>query len=394
MTEWTVSPGYADGERAWMEETLGISFMNASDKNAAIWVDQVGRENFRLVRDDRALAGLLNVIEMGQFFGGRSVPMVGISGVAVSPIQRGRGAASALMASVCREYAERGDTPLSALYPASLALYQGVGYDLAGGRYKVSMTGWSMKRSYREGELVTLPSDSVPAEARALHRQQAAVHNGTLDRGAFIWHRTTGGGQKPTVGYGVRAPDGTLEGYVYLRRFNRDGSDHTWLSDFVAVTERATRRLFTLLGDLKTTSESVSWAGSPSDPRLALCADPTYKVTLYSSWMLRVLDVAAALQARGYSPGVSGVVHLDVADELLPANAGRYVLDVREGRAEVTRGGRGDVALDVRGLASIYSGYATGHDLRLVGLAAGGDAELAALTALFAGPAPWMAGDF
>ena len=45
--------------------------------------------------------------------------------------------------------------------------------------------------------------------------------------------------------------------------------------------------------------------------------------------MLRVVDVAAALSLRGYSPGVTGEVHFDVtADEVLPENAGRWVLRV------------------------------------------------------------------
>src|SRR5262249_31986324 len=109
----------------------------------------------------------------------------------------------------------------------------------------------------------------------------------------------------------------------------------------------------------------------------------------------RVLDVAAAMTARGFPPGVSGEVHVDVAgDDIVPENAGRWLLRVEDGRAEVERGGRGTLRTDVRGLAALYTGFHSPADLRAAGFADGDDASLASATALFAGPHPWMADHF
>ena len=113
-------------------------------------------------------------------------------------------------------------------------------------------------------------------------------------------------------------------------------------------------------------------------------------------WMLRLVDVAAALAERGYPRGVRGEVDLEVRDDLLPWNHGRLTLEVADGVAEVRRGGNGDgvIALDVRGLASIYSGFAAPAELVPTGLVAGDADDLARLGSIFAGPSPWLSDGF
>ena len=49
-----------------------------------------------LVDGDEVLAGL-GIYRLGQYFGGRSVPMAGIAAVGVPPEHRGRGVAKQLM---------------------------------------------------------------------------------------------------------------------------------------------------------------------------------------------------------------------------------------------------------------------------------------------------------
>jgi predicted acetyltransferase len=67
---------------------------------------------------------------------------------------------------------------------------------------------------------------------------------------------------------------------------------------------------------------------------------------------------------------------------------------VADGRAEVERGGRGTLRLDIRGLAAMYTGFHSPADLRAAGFADADDASLASASALFAGPHPWMADHF
>ena len=110
--------------------------------------------------------------------------------------------------------------------------------------------------------------------------------------------------------------------------------------------------------------------------------------------MLRLVDVKAALEARGYRSGVSAEVHLDIQDDLFPENSGKKRLVISDGGAEVTGGGDGRIRLDVRGLAALYTGHLSAHDLAVTSLIDASDGDLESLGAVFAGPAPWMADMF
>jgi predicted acetyltransferase len=111
--------------------------------------------------------------------------------------------------------------------------------------------------------------------------------------------------------------------------------------------------------------------------------------------MLRLVDAAQAIAARGYPPGVRATVALELADDECPANAGRFVLVVADGSGRLERGGRGDVRLGVGAFASLYSGWASAATLARTGLLAGAaDADLAALDAAFAGSSPWLLDEF
>ena len=106
--------------------------------------------------------------------------------------------------------------------------------------------------------------------------------------------------------------------------------------------------------------------------------------------MIRVVDARKALTLRGYPPGVTATVELELEDDLVAANCGRLVLEVAEGRATVRDGGAGSVRASIRGLATMLTGFTSPRAAALAGLAEGPDAALDALGAAFAGPAPWM----
>jgi predicted acetyltransferase len=110
--------------------------------------------------------------------------------------------------------------------------------------------------------------------------------------------------------------------------------------------------------------------------------------------MLRVVDVERALSERGYPTGLDAELHLAIADDIVPANNASFVLRVAGGKGEVARGGRGSVKVDVRGLAPMYTGLLGAEELKATGYIEGPDDELAIATAIFGGPAPWLADFF
>ncbi|HEX8819275.1 MAG TPA: sterol carrier protein domain-containing protein, partial [Archangium sp.] len=213
-----------------------------------------------------------------------------------------------------------------------------------------------------------------------------------LDRTAYTWNRVTHPKGETAYGYLVEGAAG-VEGYLYLTRRPlqpRDLRQEINLTDVVALTPAAGRRLLSFIGDHGSLATEVVWRGGPADPLLFLLREQTYQVKSLFQWMLRVLDVPAALQARGYPAGHSGALHLEVDDDLFPENRGRFVLEVDNGEAEVRPGGDGDMKLHVRALAALYSGFLSPDALRFSGALEADEVSLRTASALFAGPPPAM----
>jgi predicted acetyltransferase len=354
--------------------------------DAATWTQRVGAEGLRLIREGGQVAGTLVSIPMGQWYGGRDVPIVGVGGVGVSPVYRGRGTATRLMQGLLREARDSG-APLSTLYPATQPLYRRVGYEHAGARYEVRVKVPSI--DVQERTLALRPIEARDEAAiTACYQRMAQGRQGWLARGPYVWSRVRAPRAGTAHGYLVEGKAG-VEGYVYLVRKVLTGWNQELIaSDLVASTPAAARRLLSFVGDHRSLATEFSWFGGGDDPLLMLLREQTYSVKLDMHWMVRVLDVAKALEARGWPVGLSGALHLEVEDDLFPENRGRYVLEVSDGVARVRQGGEGRMRLHVRGLAPLYTGFLSAEALRAAGALEADDASVRAAVALFSGPQP------
>ena len=106
--------------------------------------------------------------------------------------------------------------------------------------------------------------------------------------------------------------------------------------------------------------------------------------------MLRVTDVPAALEARGYPLGVKEELHLEVHDALIRENDGPWLVKVSGGRARATRGGLGRLRLDVKALAPLYTGFFTPPELARLGWLEADEEPLVRAARVFAGREPWL----
>jgi predicted acetyltransferase len=218
---------------------------------------------------------------------------------------------------------------------------------------------------------------------------------GQLDRSDYCWHWVFNSRTAPAYGYVVEE-DGRLAGYVYLTRERSQGPGFydLNLTNIVATTPAAGRRLLTFLSDHRSMSNAVNWHSGQGDPLLALLPEQSYSMALVMFWMTRIVDVAAALEARGYPVGVETELHLEVTDDSMPENSGRYVLEVADGRGRVREGGEGRLRLKERGLACLYTGFLAPRGAEAAGLAEGDDREMARAATVFAGATPWMSDMF
>jgi predicted acetyltransferase len=357
-------------------------------EGAAQWLRRSPIENLRLGRIDGRLVGGLAVIPMGQWFGGRSVPLLGLAGVAVAASARGSGVAFSMVSQTLREARERG-LALSALFPSTQALYRKLGYEVAGTYCGVELRLGECPRFRSELEL----ADAQPADQPEIERLYATVAGerpGYLDRGPYIWGRVREYGGAPARGVVVRSATG-LEGYAFLGHgpASPEQQHSLRLTDFVSVSARATRRLLDFLACHRSVAQAARWFGGAADQRVLLLPDKIYKVTVDAYWMSRIIDVARALELRGYPEGLECELELTVEDELLAENTGSYRLSISGGRASVARVARtAGARLDVRALAALYTGFLPPRELARAGVLEADERTLSTLASIFAGAAP------
>ncbi len=354
------------------------------------WLNQLGPEMMRVARVGRVVAGGLVVCPMGQWFGGRCVPMTGIAMVCVAPEHRASGVGSQLMRATVEElYADH--VPLSALYAATKPVYQRVGYEAAGGRYEIKLSPHAITLRERALELRETAFADNAAWGEA-YRKRARMGCGDIDETAPAWRRALPPAKvQPVCEYAVWNGK-RVEGWIkYLAKREERTLNIRMLG---ALTPQAGRRLLTFLADHRSQVEWALWHGSPTDPILLLLDEQPYRIRLCDHWLMRVCDVPRALSRRGYPAGVKAALHLEVCDDVLPRNHGRFVLEVSGSRGKVTRGGRGEIKIDVRGLSALYTGHLSPFELAMTPYLEATAERLAALQPVFAGPLPAMAAAF
>ncbi|HEY9851075.1 MAG TPA: GNAT family N-acetyltransferase [Leptolyngbyaceae cyanobacterium] len=352
-----------------------------------IYRDRINLENFRAIRQSGEVAGGLAIYQMGQWFGGKSLPMAGIAAVGISPEYRGQKIAIELLSNTVRELYQQG-IPISSLYPATQRLYRQAGYEQAGSRCYWEVPTQSIKLSER-----TLPLEKLttiqPDIFLPIYRQQAIQNNGNLDRHPGIWQRIIEHKEDVVYAYIVGSPT-QPEGYIIFSQKIEKNTSYLQIWDWVTLTPAAINRLWTFIGDHRSQIQYARWYAGKIDPRTLLLPEQTANIRNHELWFLRIVNLEKALNLRGYPNAIEAELHLAVKDSLIPENTGNFILQVSNGKGEVTKGGRGDLQLDIRSLAPLYSGLFTAAQLQLTGQIEGTEKSLSMATQLFASSHPWM----
>lgn len=385
----------SERDAAAVARLLSHAFAGTPDQ-AAQWIGTGEPGQMRVMRaEDGSTPACLMRIPMAQYFGGQSVPMTGIAGVAVGPEDRGKGLALAMMKEAVREMHREG-TAVSCLYCSTQALYRQVGYEQAGMRFcaRVPIGRIGVKEKARSVRALTEADDGA---IRACYAAWASRFNGMVDRGTYIWNRVRKMRDVPHTPFGFFDAAGRLTAYLFMAQVRdpASGRHDITLSDVAFTTPGAGLQCLAFLADFEPMANEVTFYGSPLHPLLTLLPQQRYRIELKDFWLLRITNIRAALSARGYPPGADAKVTLDVTDEAVPEQAGAWTLRVARGRGAVERGGGGAVVrCSVGGLASLYSGLYTPAQAALLGLCEGSVEALAAAEGAFPGATPWMSDFF
>jgi predicted acetyltransferase len=328
---------------------------------------------------------------------GGSLPCGGVTVVGVHPTHRRRGVLRAMMDAQLRDIRERGE-PIAALWASEETIYGRFGYGLASwcGELKIGREwgGFARPLERRGAVRFVTPEEAgevFPPVFEALRRQRPGVPS----RSDAWWRlrrlRLPPEEEASPRRFVALELDGETQAYAIYRTFfaMEDGATASRLvvMEAVGATPQATAEIWRYLLDVDWTAAIEASLLPPDHPLFLLLASPRRaRYRLGDGLWVRVVDVGAALSGRAYGDG--GPLVLDVRDELLADNDGRWLLD--DGACSRTDA-EPDVALDVSALGAAYLGavpFAQLHEaLRVEELHEG---ALARADALFAWrPLPW-----
>jgi predicted acetyltransferase len=337
----------------------------------------IGARQYLGAFDGGRLLAAARYHDMIQWWHGQPVPMAGVANVMVAPEERGRGTGRALMRTLLSLIGDRG-YQVSALYPATMALYRSLGWEIAGSLGHLAIPSHSLRslvapdrddaRSRTAQPETRLrrcgPSDATRVLAVIGRVHQALRDCGPNTRDEAAVARWLGDEQR----FAYLAPDGFLA-YRW-----QNGNDELLVDRALASSAAATRAIWGVVASHSSIAQTVRATVGPADPVQWLTTDPDVRQSGRTAWMLRVLDAAAAVAGRGFPAGVrlTAVLRLDDPDR--PACAGWWTLDVDGGQGALTPSEAvpDALALGPRGFAALYAGTPPAT-LRRAGLAAGGD---------------------
>ena len=348
-------------------------------------------DDMRVAVADGRTSAVLRVYRFGHFFGGRSVPAVGIGGVAVAAHARGKGIAETLMTESLRELSEQGFA-ISTLYPATVPLYRRCGYEYAGFRMHYRAPLDALPRG--DGPPVEEWGDDDLDDIAGCYRRYATQENGLVDRPDWFWPKRVlkSFDDTPVRRYCVRE-DGRVTGYVIYTQEkvpDRAFGFHLECRDLVWTTPGSASALLAFAGRHRSTGVDLLWNGGAGDPVANLLPEQDVDRESWFRQMLRLIDVPAAFEARGYPPPLEAAAELQVHDPAFGRNDAGWRIEAARGAAKVGPAPGARARVDVASLGAMFSGMLAARDARRLGRLDADDETVASLDAMLAGPTPWI----
>jgi predicted acetyltransferase len=374
---------------------MGVVLSRAFDlapEGALDWVREgIGLENARVLREGGVVVATSMRVPMGIWLGGRSVRQVGIAGVAVAPEARGRGLAREIMRRCLVEMDQQGE-PISTLYSAMHPLYRSVGYETSGQLFSARVPAGMILTTDRGADWRPFVEADMPG-VKACNRQRARFVQGALDRGPYLWKRAFKPKAGPAEAYVAEDASGRIEAYCVYRVTARSDGPASGnargklmdVVDFGYLNGHGLDRVMGFLRGFSSVVGEIDLADHPGSPLLSRLPDRRFAMSIHDPWMLRVVNVARAIEARGYAEALSCAFVMHVHDSLIEGNNQPLHVRIHGGKAETREAqGANAIELDVRYLAPILTGMQSATQLASLGLVRGEESETAKLDGAFA----------
>ena len=309
--------------------------------------------------------------------GPRPVGVAAVSFVSVLPAYRRRGVLTSLMRRQLADIRERG-VPLAILYASEAPIYGRFGYGVATweGRVEIERHRARFARPAPAGRLRHVASERAEAEMGPVWDRVRRVQPGMVGVGPEWWRRLIaqhrlwreGMTEPRLVACDVEGEDGCL---VYQMKSEWSGGQPAGRLEvlrLVATGSRAYRALWEFCLGMDLVTSVVAHRRPPWEPlRLMLADARAVRTETDDGLWLRLVDVPAALEARGYA--AEGRLVISVRDSFCPWNEGVYELVVESGRGRCARSEEEPhLAAEVAALGAVYLGGNSFAELAAAGL--------------------------
>jgi predicted acetyltransferase len=357
---------------------------------------------------EASVIGTTGVYSLRMTIPGAVLPVAGVTMVSVLPTYRRRGILRSLMRRQIADIAARGEEPIAALWASETPIYGRFGYGRAS---QIAHFRFGRGEGALDGPAPADPALTLRlAEPAGAASELAKVYDtvlpgqpGFFARDEDWWGRVLQDDSQERPGADplrcLVAEDGSgVRGYaIYVPAQRWD--DAAGLPDcaiaireLVAADPAAGAALWHNLLTRDLVTEVTAGLRSPDDPLVFQLLDQRRaRMRVSDGIWVRIIDLPAALTRRAYSCPVDVV--LEVTDEILPGNTGRWRLTAAGpgGISCAPTTEPADLALGIRELGAAYLG-----GTRLGALAAAGlvtEHQRGAVAALSAAmswdPAPW-----
>lgn len=365
----------ADAYAAWLQAaSRGFLDAERTPEQISAARERAGRRRITGVYDPSGPMPDVPVATIGSWIapltlpGGAEIPSCAISAVTVAPTHRRRGIARTLLEGELRE-AVAADVPIASLTVSESTIYGRFGFAPAApsAAWRLDTTRASWIGPVPAGRLDYIPRTAARELLPELHERVRGRIAGEIPVPDAVWDSMAGtrpDAKDPGSVRAVRHQDetGAAQGVaLYTVKENHDDFARSSASIvyLIAATDDAYAALWRFFVELDLVGEVRAGELAVDEPLLWMISDQrAATITLGDHHYLRVLDVAAVLEARRYAHAAVIAIELD---DPLGLSGGGYVLAVSEdGSASVTMGERHRdavaLALGVEELSAIVLG--------------------------------------
>jgi predicted acetyltransferase len=328
--------------------------------------------------------------------GGGTVLVGGIGAVATPPEERRRGYVARLLREVCDELRSQ-RAPLVMLSAFKESFYRRYGWATfyEARQFSGAPAWFAPFRAQQAGRWERLDeSAAATAELDAAYRSALRGRFGPLERNAVWWQTRVlhAGDGSPHWAYLWRDDAGHGRSYAIFSIERGERGQELHCREAAALDPQARAQIFALFSMFEDQCVDVIFTAPADAPVQALMSDPL-RCAMVPGAMLRMIDVAMAMEAYSFPRDVAGRLTIRITDDWLDHNNGVFALDVEGGSARMTRlsdGVDADIHCDVRTLTQVYSRYLRPRTAAAFGLIdARSRPALALVERLFVGLAPY-----